>query len=104
MTNYATKNFLPLKWKNISSQLVQNTKCQTWIGWCNPYNAGCIIQVAGHVLWPRAAGCITHKKAHISVSGGLQIVGMKELLFLWKEHATGLANQYHRFNRLVASD
>ena len=32
------------------------------------------------------------QKANISVSGGLQIV---ELLFLWKEHATGLANQCH---------
>ena len=21
-------------------------------GWCNLHNAGCIIQVAGHVLWP----------------------------------------------------
>ena len=24
-------------------------------GWCNLHNAGCIMQVAGHVLWPRAA-------------------------------------------------
>ena len=62
--------------------------------------------VAGHILWPRAAWlyqeAVTHKKANISVSGGLQIVG--ELLFLWKEHATGLGSQYHESNRLVASD
>ena len=49
-------------------------------GWCNLHSAGCIIQVAGHVLWPRAAWlyqeAVTHKKANISVSGGLQIVGM----------------------------
>ena len=49
-------------------------------GWCNLHNAGCIIQVAGHVLWPRAAWlyqeAVTHKKANISVSRGLQIVGM----------------------------
>ena len=48
--------------------------------WCNLHNAGCIMQVAGHVLWPRAAWlyqeAVTHKKANISVSGGLQIVGM----------------------------
>ena len=24
-------------------------------GLCNLHNAGCIMQVAGHVLWPRAA-------------------------------------------------
>ena len=24
-------------------------------GWCNLHNAGCIMQAAGHVLWPRAA-------------------------------------------------
>ena len=38
------------------------------------------MQVAGHALWPRAAWlyqeAVTHKKANISVSGGLQIVGM----------------------------
>ena len=38
------------------------------------------MQVAGHVLWPRAAWlyqeAVTHKKANISVSGGLQIVGI----------------------------
>ena len=49
-------------------------------GWCNLHNAGCIIKVAGHVLWPRAAWlyqeAVTHKEADISVSGGLQIVGM----------------------------
>ena len=49
-------------------------------GWCNLHNAGCIIQVAGHVLWPRGAWlyqeAVTHKKANISVSRGLQIVGM----------------------------
>ena len=49
-------------------------------GWCNLHNAGCIIQVAGHVLWPRAAWlyqeAVTQKKANISMSGGLQMVGM----------------------------
>ena len=25
------------------------------IGWCNLHDAGCIMQVVGHVLWPRAA-------------------------------------------------
>ena len=49
-------------------------------GWCNLHNAGCIMHVAGHALWPRAAWlyqeAVTHKKANISVSGGLQIVGM----------------------------
>ena len=50
------------------------------------------MQVAGHVLWPRAAWlyeeAVTYKKANIYVSGGSQIAGMEELLFLWKEHAT----------------
>ena len=36
---------------------------------CNLHNAGCIIQVAGHVLWPRAAWlyqeAVTHKKASL---------------------------------------
>ena len=49
-------------------------------GWCNLHKAGCIIQVAGHVLWPRAAWLyqesVTHKKANISVSGASKIVGM----------------------------
>ena len=49
-------------------------------GWYNLHNAGCIMQVAGHVLWPRAAWlykeAVTHKKAYISASGGLQIVGI----------------------------
>ena len=55
-------------------------RCCVIAGWCNLHNAGCIIQVAGHVLWPRAAWryqeAVTNKKANISVSGGLQIVGM----------------------------
>ena len=48
-------------------------------GWCNLHNAGCIIQAADYVLW-RAAWlyqeAVTHMKANISVSGGLQMVGM----------------------------
>ena len=42
--------------------------------WCNLHNAGCIIQVAGHVSWPTAAWqyqeAAPHKKANISVSRG----------------------------------
>ena len=41
------------------------------------------MQVAGHISWPRAAWlyqeAVTHKKASISVSGGLQIVGSKSI-------------------------
>ena len=31
------------------------THAQKLVSWCNLHNAGCIMQVAGHVLWPRAA-------------------------------------------------
>ena len=55
-------------------------KTRIFHGWCNLHNTGCIIQVVGHVSWPRAAWlyqeAVTHKKANISVSGGLQIVGI----------------------------
>ena len=44
-------------------------------GWCNLHNAGCIIQVAGYVLWPRAAwleqGAIFLVMLNIVVSGGV---------------------------------
>ena len=34
---------------------VYSAEGQSICGWCNLHNAGCIMQVAGHVLWPRAA-------------------------------------------------
>ena len=44
-------------------------------GWCNLHNAGCIMQVAGHVLWPRAAwlyhGATLLMTLSVLVSGGL---------------------------------
>ena len=55
-------------------------------GWCNLHNAGCIIQVAGHVLWPRAAWlyqeAVTHRRLTFLCQGGLQIIDMREFLFL----------------------
>ena len=45
-------------------------------GWCNMHNAGCRMQVAGHVLWPRAAW-LYHRTTFLMmtlsflVSGGL---------------------------------
>ena len=60
--------------------MLKHISFHIFVGWCNLHNAGCIIQVAGHFSWPRAAWlyqeAVTHKKANISVSGGLQIVGM----------------------------
>ena len=43
-------------------------------GWCDLHNAGCIMQVAGHVLWPRAAwlyhGATFLMAISLIVSGG----------------------------------
>ena len=42
--------------------------------WCNLHNAGCMMQVAGHVLWPRAAwlyhGATFLMAISLIVSGG----------------------------------
>ena len=44
-------------------------------GWYDLHNAGCIMQVAGHVLWPRAAwlyhGATFFMTVSLLVSGGL---------------------------------
>ena len=60
------------------------------------------MQVAGHVLWPRAAWlyqeAVTHKKANISVSGGLQIVAVPV------ERTCHMIRKSNALNRLVASD
>ena len=57
-------------------------------GWCNLHNAGCIMQVAGHVLLPRAAwlyyGAIFLVTLSFLVSGGLVsklTLGRQKLLF-----------------------
>ena len=65
-----------------------NCTCYICTGWCNLHNAGCIMQVTGHVLWPRAAwlyyGAIFLVTLSFLVSGGLVsklTLGRQKLLF-----------------------